>query len=77
MKGGSTCVVGFSLQSREAVDELYTALTAVGNVGHRPPYDAFWGSRYAIVKDPDSSCVGLMSPEDPARKSAPPEIWIR
>jgi len=36
------------------------------------PYDAFWGARYAIVEDPDGNAVGLMSPIDPDRRTAPP-----
>ena len=69
--GGST-VLGFALESREAVDETYAQLTAAGHRGHQRPYDAFWGARYAIVDDPDGNPVGLMSPIDPARRSWPP-----
>ncbi|WP_354263635.1 VOC family protein [Arthrobacter sp. OAP107] len=69
--GGST-VLGFSVPTREAVDEIYTGLTAAGYGGHQPPYDAFWGARYAIVDDPDGNSVGIMSPEDPKRKFWPP-----
>ena len=36
--------------------------------------DTFFGARYAIVADPDGRSVGIMSPIDPARRSAPPEI---
>jgi uncharacterized glyoxalase superfamily protein PhnB len=42
--------------------------------GRQPPYDTFWGARYAIVEDPHGNHVGLMSPSDPARKSAPPAL---
>jgi hypothetical protein len=45
---------------------------AAGYVGQQPPYDAFWGARYAIVEDPDGNPGGRMSPLDPARRSAPP-----
>ncbi len=37
------------------------------------PYDAFWGARYAVVSDPDGNGVGIMSPPDPAMRTAPPE----
>ena len=57
-------VVGFSFDSREAVDERYAELTAAGYAGRQPPFDAFWGARYAIVADPDGNDVGLMSPMD-------------
>jgi catechol 2,3-dioxygenase-like lactoylglutathione lyase family enzyme len=53
---------------RPATDEL----TAAGHRAHQPPYDAFWGARYAIVDDPDGHPVGLMSPVDERRKSWPP-----
>ena len=42
-------------------------------VVQQAPYDAFWGGRFAIVEDPDGNPVGLMSPNDPAMRTAPPE----
>jgi catechol 2,3-dioxygenase-like lactoylglutathione lyase family enzyme len=69
--GGST-VLSFECRTREAVDELFEDLTAAGYAAHQRPYDAFWGTRYAIVEDPDGNGVGLMSPIDPGRKSWPP-----
>jgi len=70
--GGST-VLGFTLPTREAVDEVYTDLTGVGYQGHQQPYDAFWGARYAIVDDPDGNPVGLMSPIDAEHRYWPPK----
>jgi catechol 2,3-dioxygenase-like lactoylglutathione lyase family enzyme len=67
----AAAVIGFSLSSRQAVDELYADLTAAGYAGRQPPYDAFWGARYAIVQDPDGNDVGLMSPIDPAGRYTP------
>jgi catechol 2,3-dioxygenase-like lactoylglutathione lyase family enzyme len=66
-------VVGFKLPTREAVDERYAELTSAGYTGRQPPFDAFWGGRYAIVADPDGNDVGLMSPIDESRRSWPPE----
>jgi catechol 2,3-dioxygenase-like lactoylglutathione lyase family enzyme len=66
-------VIGFAVESREDVDERYARLTAAGYQGRQPPYDAFWGSRYAIVADPDGNDIGLMSPVDESRRSWPPE----
>ena len=60
--------------SREAVGERWAELTGAGYTGRQPPYDAFWGARYAIVIDPDGNHVGLMSPVDPARRGAPPKL---
>lgn len=68
-------VVGFDLASREAVDETYQELTGAGHRGLAPPFDAFWGSRYAIVEDPDGIAVGLMSPIDQAKRHWPPAGW--
>jgi catechol 2,3-dioxygenase-like lactoylglutathione lyase family enzyme len=61
---GPACVVGFKLSSSEAVDALYADLTGAGYRGQQPPYNAFWGSRYAVVEDPDGNPVGLMGPMD-------------
>jgi catechol 2,3-dioxygenase-like lactoylglutathione lyase family enzyme len=72
--GDGRAVIGFKLPSRAAVDERYADLTRGGYTGRQSPYDAFWGARYAIVADPDGNDVGLMSPIDPTRKSAPPAL---
>ena len=70
--GSSRALIGFSVPTREAVDERYAALIAAGYEGRQPPYDAFWGARYAVVADPDGNDVGIMSPIDDARRSWPP-----
>jgi catechol 2,3-dioxygenase-like lactoylglutathione lyase family enzyme len=67
-------VIGVELETREAVDALWSELLEEGVQGLQPPYDAFWGARYAIVEDPDGNPVSLSSPVDPARRSAPPEL---
>lgn len=69
---GGSAVIGFSLPSPAAVDELYAELTEADYGAHQPPYDAFWGARYAIVEDPDGNPVGLMSPIEEERRSWPP-----
>jgi catechol 2,3-dioxygenase-like lactoylglutathione lyase family enzyme len=69
---GSQCVLGFSVPSPGDVDRVYGELTAAGYEGRQPPYDAMWGSRYAIVEDPDGNDVGIMSPADPERAAPPP-----
>jgi catechol 2,3-dioxygenase-like lactoylglutathione lyase family enzyme len=70
-EAGHNVVIGFSLSSREAVDERYGELTAAGYRGVAAPHDAFWGARYAIVQDPAGNDVGLMSPIDPAKRFVP------
>ncbi len=64
-------VLGFKVSTRERVDSLYSELTAFGYAGQQPPYDAFWGARYAIVEDPEGNPVGIMSPVDADRRSHP------
>jgi catechol 2,3-dioxygenase-like lactoylglutathione lyase family enzyme len=66
-------IMGFSLPSRQAVDDRYAELTSAGYTGRQPPFDAFWGGRFAIVADPDGNDVSLSSPIDPAKRSWPPE----
>jgi uncharacterized glyoxalase superfamily protein PhnB len=67
-------VVGFSLKTREDVDRIYAEMTAAGHRGLQPPWDAFWGARYAIVEDPDGIAVGLMSPMSAEHRAPPPEV---
>lgn len=67
-------VVGFSVPTRAAVDEVYRDMTGAGYRGLQQPCDAFWGARYAIIEDPDGVAVGLMSPIEPDRKSEPPRV---
>lgn len=68
---GHGVVCNFSVGSRDAVDECYRALTADGYAGCQEPYDAFFGARYAVVRDPDGNDVGLMSPIDQHRRFTP------
>lgn len=70
--GRSRMVIGFSVPTREAVDERYASLVAAGYQGRQPPYDAFWGARYAIVADPAGNDVGIMSPLEESRRRWPP-----
>ncbi|MHB8294643.1 MAG: VOC family protein [Acidimicrobiales bacterium] len=69
--GARPVVLGFSLPSREAVDERYRELTSAGYSGRQEPYDAFFGARYAVVRDPAGNDVGPMSPIDQHRRFTP------
>jgi len=69
---GGRVVIGFQVAGRGEVDRLCAELAGAGHRVQQPPYDAFWGARYAVVEDPDGNPVGLMSPIDPARRTAPP-----
>ena len=71
---GTRSVVTFKVDSREEVDRIHDKLQRLGHRSSQPPFDAFWGARYAIVEDPDGNHVGVMSESDPARRSAPPNI---
>jgi uncharacterized glyoxalase superfamily protein PhnB len=44
-----------------AVDAKYEEFAALGH-GHKEPWDAFWGQRYASVKDPDGNQIDLFAP---------------
>ena len=74
-RGNPRVVIGFRMPSRDAVDDTYKRLTDAGFRGQQVPYDAFWGSRYAVVEDPDGNAVGLMSEQQDAYRTPiePPE----
>ena len=44
------------------VDARYAAILEAGYAGHKAPWDAFWGQRYAQVLDPDGNVVDLFAP---------------
>lgn len=54
--------VAFLCDSATEVNELYADLTAAGYAGYKEPWDAFWGQRYAIVRDPDGNPIDLFAP---------------
>jgi len=71
---GTRCVLTFTVDTREDVDRTHQKLVGLGHKSTQPPFDAFWGARYAIVEDPDGTHVGIMSPSDPALRGQPPEL---
>ena len=40
----------------------YADLIETGGRGHKEPWDAFWGQRYAQLRDPDGNAVDLFAP---------------
>ena len=60
----TTSVQQLQLRTRDADDEMYSALTSAGYHGHLAPVDAFWGNRYCEVDDADGHTVGFHSPTD-------------
>jgi catechol 2,3-dioxygenase-like lactoylglutathione lyase family enzyme len=61
-KGGARISLAFACADPAGVDATYTALVDAGHEGHKPPWDAFWGQRYAILHDPDGNSVDLFAP---------------
>lgn len=53
--------VAFQCDTPEEVDDRYATLDALG-YGHVAPWDAFWGQRYARLRDPDGHRVELFAP---------------
>jgi uncharacterized glyoxalase superfamily protein PhnB len=60
--GSSRSGFAFLCESPDEVDSTYKALVAEGAEGHREPWDAFWGQRYAMMRDPDGNGVDLFAP---------------
>jgi catechol 2,3-dioxygenase-like lactoylglutathione lyase family enzyme len=52
----------FRCESPEEVDRVYAVLLDVGGSPHKEPWDAFWGQRYAQVRDPDGTVIDLYAP---------------
>ena len=59
--GGYRVALAFLCPDPASVDAKYEELAALG-FGHKDPWDAFWGQRYASVKDPDGNQVDLFAP---------------
>jgi uncharacterized glyoxalase superfamily protein PhnB len=60
--GGHRVAMAFRCDSPPDVDHLYRELSDLGAGGYKEPWDAFWGQRYAQVKDPDGNVVDLFAP---------------
>lgn len=59
--GGHRIALAFACDDAAAVDATYGDLVGAGYNGHKEPWDAFWGQRYAIVLDPDGNSVDLFA----------------
>jgi catechol 2,3-dioxygenase-like lactoylglutathione lyase family enzyme len=60
--GGPRMALAFLCDSPGDVDRVYRELVDAGYQGHKEPWDAFWGQRYAQVLDPDGNGVDLFAP---------------
>ena len=58
---GSSIGLAFLCDSPADVDAVHADLTAAGYESQKEPWDAFWGQRYAQVRDPDGHVVDLFA----------------
>jgi catechol 2,3-dioxygenase-like lactoylglutathione lyase family enzyme len=56
---GNQLALAFECASAAEVDEVYARMVAAGFHGEKEPWDAFWGQRYAQLRDPDGVGVDL------------------
>jgi len=71
---GGGVALQFNVPSRQAVDDLYVKLTTAGHAAELEPFDAWWGTRYAEVRDPDGNVVGFHSPLDASMRREMPGL---
>ena len=60
--GGHALGLAFECSSPSDVNDTFSQLLAAGATPYREPWDAFWGQRYAQVKDPDGNVIDLFAP---------------
>lgn len=60
--GGHRLSLAFACESPTEVDAVYASLMGAGYRAHTPPWDAFWGQRYATVLDPSGNAIDLFAP---------------
>ena len=58
---GQRVTLAFKCDSPADVDALYDRIVQSGYSGHKAPWDAFWGQRYAVVADPDGNLIDLFA----------------
>ena len=56
---GNQIGIAFECSSPAEVDEVYARVIEAGFEGEKEPWDAFWGQRYALLRDPDGVEVNL------------------
>jgi catechol 2,3-dioxygenase-like lactoylglutathione lyase family enzyme len=59
---GHSVALAFAGESPAEVDKAWEDLIGAGYEGHLAPWDAFWGMRYAVVRDPDGTTVDILAP---------------
>ena len=58
---GNQTALAFACGSPGEVDETYARIVEAGFTGEKEPWDAFWGYRYAQLRDPDGVPVDLFA----------------
>jgi catechol 2,3-dioxygenase-like lactoylglutathione lyase family enzyme len=56
---GNQLGLAFECESASDVDDVYARMVEAGFDGEKEPWDAFWGQRYAQLRDPDGVGVDL------------------
>jgi uncharacterized glyoxalase superfamily protein PhnB len=57
--GSPPVTLAFSMESPADVDAKHGELVEAGATSHKEPWDAFWGQRYAVLRDPDGNELAL------------------
>jgi catechol 2,3-dioxygenase-like lactoylglutathione lyase family enzyme len=71
LTGGSS-VLSVAVAERSDVDALVDRMAGGGYAVRQMPYNTFWGSRFAVIADPDGYQIGIMSPSEAKRRFWPP-----
>ena len=59
---GNQFNMAFQCDGPAEVDAIYAEMIGAGYHGDKAPWDAFWGQRYAKLRDPDGVPVDLYAP---------------
>lgn len=59
--GGHRVALAFDCGDAAQVDAAWDELVSAGYEGHLAPWNAAWGMRYAVVRDPDGVPVDLFA----------------
>ena len=59
--GNARLGIAFEAGSPAELDAICARMAARGHTVSTPPYDAFWGQRYATLRDPDGGSVDVFA----------------
>ncbi|WP_353945426.1 VOC family protein [Streptomyces sp. HUAS MG91] len=59
--GRGRIALAFHCGDAAGVDAAYDRVTGAGHHGESKPFDAPWGQRYAVVRDPDGNQIDLFA----------------